>query len=76
MAKTARVEYQRTWCTKVPRWTLRFVLYSLSLDPPPPPSAIANYLEIIALELDCNLSSDTPLTEMYLRLNFMRSPRF
>ena len=76
MAKTARVEYQRTRCTKVPRWTLRFVLYSLSLDPPPPPSAIANYLEIIAIELDCNLSSDTPLTEMYLRLNFMRSPRF
>ena len=63
MVNTAQVEYQRTQRRKVPRWMLRFVLYVLSLDPPPPVSAVANYLEIIAIDLGCDLSSDTPLTE-------------
>ena len=42
---------------KVPRWILRFVLHSLSLDPPPPASVVVNCLSIIAIDLDCDLSS-------------------
>ena len=44
---------------KVPRWILRFALHSLSLDPPPPTSVIADSLSIVATDLGC---SDTPNT--------------
>ena len=46
--------YQQVRREKVPRWTLRFALDSLSMDPPPPPSVVANCLKIIAIDLDCN----------------------
>ena len=37
---------------KVPRHVLRFALHSLSLDPPPPTSVIADSLRIIAIDLN------------------------
>ena len=40
---------------KVPRWILRFVLHSLSLDPLPPTSIIADCLSIIAIDMGCNV---------------------
>lgn len=42
---------------KVPRWMLRSVLHSLSLNPPPPTPVIVNCLLIIAIDLGCNVSS-------------------
>jgi hypothetical protein len=36
---------------KVPRWTLRFALHSLSQDPLPPTSVIADCLMIVAIDL-------------------------
>ena len=76
IAEAARVGYQRTQCRKVPRWTLRFALYSLSLDPPPPVCVVANCLEIIATDLGCacDLLTITPVGERYLCLNLMCSP--
>ena len=55
MAGAAQTEYRGSW-KKVPRWILRFALYSLSLNPPPPKPAIAYCLLIIAIELDCDVS--------------------
>ena len=57
--------------SKVPRWTLRFILHSLSLDPPPPTSVVTACLSIIAIDLGCDVSTtgypvqkryDDPLT--------------
>ena len=42
MAEAARLEYQQTEPRKVPRWILRFALHSLSLNPLPPTSIIAD----------------------------------
>jgi len=51
---------------KVPRWTLRFVLHSLSIslsqDPPPPTPVIIACLSIIAVDLGCDISSTSGLT--------------
>ena len=55
--KAAQVEYQKTQHRKVPRWTLRFTLHSLSLDPLPPTSVVADCLSIIAIDLGCNMSN-------------------
>ena len=54
---------------KVPRWILRFALHSLSLDPPPPASVVADCLSIIATDLGCNVSSTTTVisNERYVR---------
>lgn len=54
--------------SKVPRWILRFVLYSLSSNPPPPTSVIINCLLIIAIDLGCNVSSarSAPLDQRYV----------
>ena len=54
---------------KVPRWILRFALHSLSLDPPPPASVVADCLSIIATDLGCNVSSTTTIisNERYVR---------
>ena len=59
LAKLAQSEYQRRdgWEKKVPRWILRFVLHSLSLDPPPPTPVIVHCLSIIAIDLGCVASS-------------------
>ena len=56
-AGAALAVYQQR--TKVPRWTLRFAFDSLSLDPPPPPSVIADCLKIIAIDLGCNITNIT-----------------
>ena len=57
VAEVAQVVYRRTRYQKVPRWTLRFVLHSLSPDPIPPTSAIADCLSIIAVDLGCEVSN-------------------
>ena len=57
VAEVAQVVYRRTQYQKIPRWTLRFALHSLSLDPIPPTSAIADCLSIIAIDLGCEVSS-------------------
>ena len=54
MAEGAQVEYQQAEHRKVPRWILRFALHSLSLDPLPPTSVIADCLSIIAIDLGCD----------------------
>ena len=55
MIGVSQLGYRQTQNRKIPRWTLRFALYSLSLDPPPPASVIANCLTIVAIDLGCNL---------------------
>ena len=57
-------EYQ--W--KVPGWILRFVLRSLSIDPPPPTPVIVNCLLIIAIDLGCDvsISGTTTLDKRYI----------
>ena len=57
MAEAAQIGYQRMRPKKVPRWILRFAVRSLSLDPPPPLSVVAECLTIIAIDLDCNVSN-------------------
>ena len=57
VAEVARVVYRRTRHQKIPRWTLRFAVHSLSLDPIPPTSAIADCLSIIAIDLGCDVSN-------------------
>ena len=59
LAKTAHMEYQQTERQKVPRWILRFVNYSLSLDPLPAASIVADCLTIIAIDLGCDISKIT-----------------
>lgn len=58
LAELAQSTYQRggRW-GKVPRWILRFAMRSLSLNPPPPTSAMIEYLSIIALDLGCDVST-------------------
>ena len=61
IVEAAQVGYQRTQGEKVPRWALRFALDSLSLDPPSPPSVVADCLGIIAIGLGCGVSNiETP----------------
>ena len=51
LLKLAQFKYKRAEKAEVPKFILHFVFYSLSLDPPPPMSVIANCLLIIAIEL-------------------------
>ena len=53
MIEAAQTGYQETRRQKVPRWILRFAFHSLSLDPLPPTSVIADCLSIIAIDLGC-----------------------
>jgi len=57
LVKIARFKYQMTRKAKVPRWILRFVLHSLTLDSLPPASVVADCLLIIAIDLGCDLSN-------------------
>jgi len=57
MAGAFEVGYRGTQHQRVPRRILSFTLYSLSLDPLPPMSVIANCLSIIAIDLGCDMSS-------------------
>ena len=55
LTKLARFKYQRSQPAKVPRWLLRFALHSLSRDPLPPASVVADSLSIIAIDLGCDV---------------------
>ena len=69
MVEAAQAEYQqREDKKKVPRWILRFALHSLSLDPPSPPSAIADSLVIVAVDLGCDVSNVATLDERYVQV--------
>ena len=57
MVEAAQVEYQRMERRKVPRFILRFALHSLSLEPQPPASVVADCLTIVAIDLDCDVSN-------------------
>ena len=57
MFQTALERYQQTQPRKVPRWILRTTLYFLSLGPLSLPSAVADCLTIIAIDLDCDVSN-------------------
>ena len=59
----AQAEYGRQ--QKVPGWILSFSLGSLSRDPFPPASVVANCLKIIAIHLGCNVSDVATLDERY-----------
>ena len=50
----------------VPDWILDFTHYSLSLDPPPPTSVIADCLSIVAIDLDCDISNIVTSDERYV----------
>ena len=56
IAEGARAEYQQAGHRKVSRWILHFALHSLSLDPLPPASVVADCLSIIAIDLDCEVT--------------------
>lgn len=51
IAELAQEEYQRNQV--VPKWILNFTFDSLSLDPHPPGSFVANCLRVIAISLGC-----------------------
>jgi hypothetical protein len=61
LEKLAQFKYQKSQQAqrpqgpKVPRWTLRFALHSLSMNPPPSTSVVAHCLLIIALDLGCDV---------------------
>ena len=57
VVEVAQVVHRRTRYQKIPRWTLHFALHSLSLDPAPPTSVVADCLSIIAIDLGCDVSS-------------------
>jgi hypothetical protein len=57
IAGIARAKYQQTPHRKAPRWTLRFALHSLALEPLPPASVVADCLSIIAIDLGCDVPS-------------------
>ena len=63
MAETAQLGYRRMRCQKVPRWILRFALFTLALDPPSSPSVVADCLTIVAIDLGCDVSSTEPLDD-------------
>ena len=67
MSKAAQAGYDETK-HKVPRWVLRFALESLPLHPSSPPSVVANCLKIIAIDLDCDLSTVTTRYERCVRI--------
>jgi len=69
LAKLAQFEYRRRGRRKVPRWILRFALYTLSQDPFPPTPAVTDCLSIIAIDLDCDVSCAGAMTldERYVR---------
>ena len=67
--KAAQKRYEQSQHRKVPRWTLRFALYSLSLDPPPPAFVVVECLKIIAIDLDCDILGVVASDKRYVRQN-------
>ena len=68
IAEAARVGYRQRRRRKVPRWTLRFALESLSLDPPPPPPVVADCLKIVAIDLGLDVSNFKAVDERCVRI--------
>ena len=68
LTKLAQFEYRRSGYAKVPRWLLRFALHSLSQDPQPPASVVADSLSIIAIELECVVTIG-PMGQRYVHTN-------
>ena len=66
IVNNARAEYQRTPDGEVFHRFLHFVVHSLSMDPPPPVSVIADCLKIIAIVLGCDLSNITTSEDRYI----------
>jgi len=52
----ARVAHKGGNHGKVSHWALRFIVRSLSQDPPPPASVVTDCLMIIAIDLGCEIS--------------------
>lgn len=69
IAEAAQAEYQRE--RRVPDWILRFAFDSLSLDPLPPVSVIADCLRTIAVDLGCGVSNVATLGKRYISLNLI-----
>jgi hypothetical protein len=67
LTKIAWFECQEGRRGKVPRWLLRFVLYSLFQCPPPPTSVVVDCLSIVAIDLGHNPSNALTLDERYVR---------
>jgi hypothetical protein len=67
MVQLAQFEYRREPPSKVPRWFLRFTLHSLSRDPLPPASVVADPLSIIAIDLECDISNVIAVTTLNQR---------
>ena len=76
MAEAAQVRYQRMENKKIPRWILRFALFSLSLDPPSPPSVVGHCLTMVATDLDCDTSTISDLNARYVQFKFDTYPHF
>ena len=68
---TAREAYQRMRHTQDPRRFINFVVHSLSTDPPPPVSVVADCLKIIAIDLGCDLSNITTSEDRYICPDFI-----
>ena len=56
LVKLIKLKYESIRQWRVPDWILCFTLHSLSLDPLPPKSVVADCLSIIAVDLDCDVS--------------------
>ena len=67
VVEVAQMEYDRIQHKKVPRWILRFALHSLSLDPPSPPSVVADCLTIAAIDLGCDVPKIVTLSPRCVR---------
>ena len=75
MAEAAQVRYQSMpGNKKIPRWILRFALFSLSLDPPSPTSVVTHCLTMVATDLDCDISTISNLNTRYAQFQFDACP--
>ena len=63
MMEAAQVKDGQTQRGKVPRWMLRSALHFLSLGSLPPASVVADYLTIVAIDMDCDVTNTTSLGE-------------
>ena len=66
-ASLVQIAHTRRPRGKVPSWVLRFVIASLSQDPPPPTSVILYCLSIVTIDLNCHVSTarSTTLDKRY-----------
>jgi len=66
LAQAAQSEYHRGGNNpEVPDWLVRFAFRFLSQDPLPPTLVVRDCLTIIATDLGCNVSDNTPPDEKY-----------